>query len=166
MEKSPSCLLLKSRIIINNSHAMREKHRIKDEELPFFYNILYRYEAEERKGLNYQFVEKELRSVVNLQYKQKDVSGPISPNTIRYSGGCVSVDLLRHVRNAFAHGNIRSDDSKNIYSFYDEWHGQCNMKGIMNKDVFRKLINAIFETKDGKKVTPKRIVKQKKLKNK
>ncbi|MBQ8050384.1 MAG: hypothetical protein IJ197_02250 [Bacteroidaceae bacterium] len=130
---------------------MRQKHRLKDTEVPFFYNIMYRYEVEERKGYNFSQIDKGIRSIINLNNNQKSVSGIIPTNTICYSGGSKSVDFLRHIRNAFAHCNIISDDTKDVYTFYDEWHNQCTMKGSMNRNVFHKLINAIFETKDGKR---------------
>lgn len=117
-------------------------------ELSFFYEILYQYENEENhKGYDIRFLSKELRSKINLESKQKNITKPKTKNTICYNGNTVIADLLRHIRNAFAHCNISTTNNSLTFSFYDEYQGRCTMSGSMDKAIFYNLIKEINNTR-------------------
>lgn len=124
----------------------RTKIRLENDEVIFFYDVLYNYENEENhKGYSIRYLSKELRSKIDLKGKQTNITAPKAKNTLYYNGKTVIADLLRHVRNAFAHCNIGS--SKNSFSFYDEYQGRCTMAGTMDKAIFYNLIKEINKTR-------------------
>ena len=122
------------------------KQKLGEEEIQVFYNILCQYEMEENhNGYNITKIDKELKKKTNLNYKQKIVKHPATRNTINYKGDRVAGDLLRHVRNAFAHCNIRSTNKE--FYFYDECRNVVTKDGRMDKAVFYQLIKEINKTK-------------------
>lgn len=122
----------------------KNKYKLEKEDLSFFYDILYRYEKEDKhNGYDYRLVDKKLKNKITLLHNQKSISTPKTKNTILYSGGPIIPALLRHVRNAFAHCNIRSTEGGLTYSFYDEYQGNCTMSGTMDKAIFHGLIKEI-----------------------
>ena len=115
------------------------KQKLGKRDLQTFYDILSQYEMEENhNGYSITKIDKELKKKTNLNYKQKIVRHPTTRNTISYKGDRVAGDLLRHVRNAFAHCNIRSTDKE--FYFYDESRNVVTMDGRMDKAVFYQLI--------------------------
>ncbi len=131
----------------------RTKTRLDKEEMDFFYQILYQYENEENhKGYNLRYLSKDLRSKINLKGKQTNITAPKAKNTLYYSGSTVIADLLRHVRNAFAHCNIGSSKNSLTFTFYDEYQGRCTMAGSMDKAIFYSLISEINKTRKNETV--------------
>ena len=117
-------------------------------EIECFYNILSQYESEtNHKGYNYSRIDKTLQAKINLEIKKSPITNPKEKNTIYYTGSLKAADFLRHVRNAFAHCNIISDDNSMTYFFYDEYKGLCTMIGSMNKTLFKKLIKELKDTR-------------------
>lgn len=59
--------------------------------------------------------------------------------------------ILNHVRNAFAHGNIQSIENDTVFLIQDYSDGRnrttCNMLGIINKQYFYELIDAMEKTR-------------------
>lgn len=125
------------------------KHIItKENEIEFFYNILSQYESESNhKGYNYSRIEKVLQEKIQLELKKTPIVKPKEKNSFYYSGSSKAADFLRHVRNAFAHCNIFSDDTANTFSLYDEFRGECTMSGSMSKPLFYKLIKQLKDTR-------------------
>lgn len=62
-----------------------------------------------------------------------------------YTGNSVVVDLMRHLRNAFAHCYIK--DTGKEFLFYDQHSGNCTMDGRMDKPIFYKLIKELNRTR-------------------
>lgn len=126
----------------------RTKYHLEAKEMEFFYKILYQYENEENhKGYNLRFLSRELRSKIVLKGKQTNITAPKSKNTLYYNGSTVIADLLRHIRNAFAHCNISSSKNSSSFSFHDEYQGHCTMAGTMDKAIFYSLIKEINKTR-------------------
>lgn len=124
----------------------RTKSKLIDDELVYFYELLYEYESDDNhKGYNSRFLSKDLRSV--LKNKQSSIKEPKTRNTILYSGSSVIKDFLRHLRNAVAHCNVKSIDSTNTFEFYDEYQGRCTMAGSVSKTIFYQLIKEIRKTR-------------------
>lgn len=120
-----------------------------EKEILFFYDVLSKYESDRNNNLGYDYskVDNNLKSKITLNHKQSPVEEPTTDNTLVYSGSSKAKELLHHVRNAFAHCNIISDDTKNTFSFYDEHNGTCNMIGSMDKTIFFNLIEEIIKTR-------------------
>lgn len=127
----------------------RVKHALEGSERDFFYDLLAKYESESNhKGYNYSRVDKGLQAKVNLECKKKvPVNKPKDMNTFYFTGNSKSADFLRHIRNAFAHCNIYSNDNMATFSIYDEHQGKCTMDGSMNKADLYKLIKEIYKTR-------------------
>lgn len=126
----------------------RAKTHLEPEEIKFFYEILYQYEKEEHhKGYDIRNLNKGLRSNNNLKGKQTNITAPKAKNTLFYNGSKIIADLLRHVRNAFAHCNIGSTNSSMTFTFYDEHQGRCTMAGSIDKAIFYSLIKEINKTR-------------------
>ena len=125
----------------------KQKFKMENEELRFFYEFLYQYEKDDsHKGYNSRYLSKDLRTV--LSNKQKDIKRFKETNLILYTGNTVIADFLRHLRNAFAHCNIQSNSQKASFVLYDEdKSGKCTMYGNVNKAVFYKLISEINKTR-------------------
>lgn len=126
----------------------RAKTHLEPEEIKFFYDILYQYEKEEHhKGYDIRYLSRELRSKIDLKGKQTNITAPKAKNALYYNGSTIIADLLRHVRNAFAHCNIGSTNSSLTFTFYDEYQGHCTMAGSMDKAIFYSLIKEINKTR-------------------
>lgn len=126
----------------------RTKCHLEAPEANFFYEILFQFENEENhKGYDLRYLSRELRSKINLKGKQTNITTPKAPNTLYYNGSTVIADLLRHIRNAFAHCNIGSSKNSTSFSFYDEYQGRCTMAGSMDKAIFYNLIKEIKKTR-------------------
>lgn len=126
----------------------RTKTCLETGEVSFFYEILYQYEHEDNhKGYDLRYLSKELRSKIVLKGKQNNVTTPKTHNTLFYTGKTVIADLLRHIRNAFAHCYIETTNNSLTFSFYDEYQGSCTMAGSMDKALFYKLIKEIRNTR-------------------
>ena len=124
------------------------KFILRGPEIACFYSILSQYESETiHKGYNYSRIDKDLQAKINLELKKSPIVKPKENNTIYYTGNLKALDLFRHVRNAFAHCCIISDDNGMTYSFYDEYQGKCTMAGSMNKTLFKKLIKQLKDTR-------------------
>ena len=98
-------------------------------------------------GYDIRRVDKTIRSMISLNHKQKNVTTPKTKNTINYKGSVVIPDLLRHIRNAFAHCNIGSVKGSMVFTFFDEYNGTCSMSGSMDKALLYKLIKEIKKTR-------------------
>lgn len=120
-----------------------QKFKLENEELLFFYDLLYKYEKDNNhKGYDSRYLSKDLRAV--LSNNQKDIKKSKETNLILYTGKTVIADFLRHLRNAIAHCYIQSSPQKASFLLYDEDRsGKCLMYGSVNKAVFYKLINEI-----------------------
>lgn len=126
----------------------RSKTRLDPNEADFFYEILFQYENDvNHKGYNIRYLSKELRSKIDLKGKQTNITAPKTKNTLYYTGSTVIADLLRHVRNSFAHCNIGSTKDALTFTFYDEYQGRCTMAGSMDKAIFYTLIKEINKTR-------------------
>ena len=84
---------------------------------------------------------------VILTHNKKHVGKPQNDNEIIYKKNASSCgfSLLRHLRNAFAHGIFERKGDKFI--FKDMYRGSINMYGIMKRSLFFELINEIIKTR-------------------
>ena len=133
---------------VYNCQSKRTKTHLEKEEMSFFYEILFLYENDDNhKGYDIRFLSKELRSKIDLKGKRTNITAPKAKNTLCYTGSTVIADLLRHVRNAFAHCNIGSSINSLTFTFYDEYQRRCTMAGSMDKAIFYSLIKEIKKTR-------------------
>lgn len=118
-----------------------------DKELTYFSKFLLYYELEAKKAfnglnINSRILNKFLKeSKIVLDYKNK-VQEVTKCNKISFTtNGNKSLSLLRHIRNAFAHGNISTDGTS--YSMKDYYHGRLTMSGVIKKKLLKELISII-----------------------
>lgn len=125
---------------------------LSDEEIKYFAKLMLRYESEiknDSKGYNIKKITKFLRrNNIKLDSKRKPSDyNENEKNTIVFSSnGSACVDLIRHIRNAFAHDNIKK--VKNTYQLYDEYKKNPTMKGNIGINLLKELISEIESIKN------------------
>ena len=125
---------------------------LSDEEIKYFAKLMLRYESEiknDSKGYNIKKITKFLRrNNIKLDSKRKPSGyNENEKNTIVFSSnGSACVDLIRHIRNAFAHDNIKK--VKNTYQLYDEYKKNPTMKGNIGINLLKELISEIESMKN------------------
>lgn len=125
---------------------------LSDEEIKYFAKLMLRYESEiknDSKGYNIKKITKFLRrNNIKLDSKRKPSDyNENEKNTIVFSSnGSACVDLIRHIRNAFAHDNIKK--VKNTYQLYDEYKKNPTMKGNIGINLLKELISEIESMKN------------------
>lgn len=144
-------------------------HKLSKDEIAYFYELLYKYEHESHAGYQDAKVMEKIGADIALDDNHREVDNIANAirNTLQFTpyrnNKCWAI--LRHVRNAMAHGNIQSvdgDTSFLIQDYSDHSKRQvCNMLALIEKDKFYKLIEAVNETRNNKR---KKNAKSKKLK--
>ena len=116
-------------------------------DLVYFSKVLLYYELEAKKSfngvnINSRDMNKLLKeSKIILDYKN-DVQEVKKCNKISFTtNGNKSLSLLRHIRNAFAHGQITTDDT--CYDMKDDYRGKITMSGVIKKKSLKDLISVI-----------------------
>lgn len=146
------------------------RQTLNKDEIEYFYNLLFKYEHEPSyAGYQDARVLDAIGSKIEIDDNHED-----DENIINEKNNCIQYHrrrykcraILRHVRNAFAHGNIQSvdNDSAFLIKDYDDPQGRtkCNMLAKAKKDYLYELIDVMESTR--KKSSKKVIKKQKKTK--
>ena len=127
------------------------KYNLRIDDLTYFYQILYQFEKENcHCGYDYSKVNAKVKSKINLVHdtKKKKISfimPPASNNLVLKGCGSISYPLIKQVRNAFAHALIEVEADK--YIINKELNSKCKLCGIVEKEVFKELLNAIQSTR-------------------
>lgn len=133
-----------------------EKKKLRDEEILYFYNILYEYEHDiTHGGYNPDAFRRELNDlvIVNDQYEKTANISLLKQNDLEFTpyNNNICWAILWHIRNSMAHGNLYStNDDKNflIFDYSDrEKRTKCSMSGLVEKDKLIKLIEIINKTR-------------------
>ncbi len=118
-----------------------------DKELAELSKFLLYYELEAKKSfngvnINSRILTKFLKeSKIILDYKN-EVHEVKKCNKISFTtNGNKSLSLLRHIRNAFAHGQITTDGTR--YDMKDYYRGKMTMSGVIKKKSLKDLISVI-----------------------
>lgn len=129
-----------------------EENRLSDKEILYFYDLLFRVENQIKNGdtKNYRIDRKEVTSFrkkeqIDLNYKEKPHEHCQKNLIIFKTNKSTCFDLLKHIRNAFAHGNIFH--SKNMYIIKDYYKKEITMYGYISQNLLPKLIQVIESTK-------------------
>lgn len=116
-------------------------------DLPFFYDLTLYVEAAKRNGYKGKnLVSKETKlflqeNKINLSYKGKVGDTPRN-NTIEFTKrGNILFCLLKHIRNAFAHGRIHVEGRS--YIMQDANRGHLTMCGKINQKHLKDLFDFI-----------------------
>lgn len=129
---------------------MSESVALSDKEIKFFAKFMLRYEAMIKDGnirgfnVNDKGLKAFLRNKrIKIEYKRKVTEYDGSKNTIFFSNtkSSVLLSFLAHVRNSFAHNNIRKE--KNVYVLEDYYHKHPTMKGRISSNLLITLIEYI-----------------------
>ena len=130
-------------------------HGLTHNEIAYFYELLYKYEHETHAGYKDEEVVKRLEHdlILDDNYERNcNITGTIENSlkfTPYYNNKCWAI--LYHVRNAFAHGNIKSVDGDKyflIQDYSDKGKRQkCNMLAKIEKNRFYMLIDIINTTR-------------------
>ena len=130
------------------------KQNLSNEEIVFFYNLLFRYEHETLAGYKDDDVMRVIGSkiVIDDNHTDDEILSYVKDNCIQYAyrkNKCRAI--LRHIRNAFAHGNIQSTEKYSVFIMkdYDDpsKRKKCNMLAKVNKGYFYELIDAMESTR-------------------
>lgn len=132
-----------------------EDHKLTKEEICSFYELLYKYEHESHAGYKDEEVVKKLKNdlIFDDNYEPKgNIIGEVE-NTLKFSpyrnNKCWAI--LYHVRNAFAHGNIKSVENDKYFLIQDysdkSKRLKCNMLAKIEKEKFFDLIDIINATR-------------------
>lgn len=131
-----------------------------ESEILFFYNLLFKYEHESKAGYKDDEVEEQMGDMVQLDanYKDGDNITDEQMNCLKFSpyrkNKCWAI--LRHIRNAFAHGNIQSVEGDTAFLIKDysdrSKRSKCNMLAKIDKQIFYNLISTIEEVRDKKRM--------------
>ena len=123
---------------------------LQEEDLKFFYGILYQYEKESKHiGYNYTDVPKEFSSKINLIHDKKKnlikLKYSDKENELIFKGTGVSVCILKNLRHAFAHACIERDNGN--YIINKHLNPKCRICGKVNRELFISLIEEIIKTR-------------------
>lgn len=130
---------------------MGKKLTLTNDEISFFYRLLYRYETTIKKNpKGYNIDAKEVKQFtkdhsLELDYGSKTVTKHNIKNKMTFTKGksaCVS--LFRHIRNAFAHATISKVND--CYIIQDD----KRMYGKIETTLLPKLIDVLEQTKKNK----------------
>uniref|UniRef100_A0AB33IQQ3 Uncharacterized protein n=1 Tax=Prevotella sp. GTC17253 TaxID=3236793 RepID=A0AB33IQQ3_9BACT len=123
---------------------------LQEEDLVFFYGILYQYEKESsHSGYQYLNVPKDISSKITLIHDRK--KHPISlkyndkENELMFKGTSVSVCILSNLRHAFAHACIEREND--YYIINKHLNPKCRICGKVNRELFISLIKEIIRTR-------------------
>lgn len=124
-----------------------QKQVLDEDNIQYFYSILSKYEMEDNhRGYNISRIDNKLKKKITLKNKAKNITPQKTKNTILFTGKTVASDLLRHIRNAFAHCFIV--DTGKEFLFYDKNRfSKCSMDGRMDKAIFYQLIKELNNTR-------------------
>lgn len=127
--------------------------KLSDKEILYFYDILHWVENKIKKGEHkgYKIDDKRVLQFrkskqVKLDYKNKPYEH-WDRNLIIFKTGNDSTcpAFFKHIRNAFAHGNIYKD--KNMYIIKDIYRKEVTMYGYISQNLFKELIEIIKSTR-------------------
>lgn len=127
--------------------------KLSDKEVLYFYDILHLVENKIKKGEHngYKINDKSVRVFceskhVKLDYKNKPYEH-WTKNLIIFKTGSDSTcpAFFKHIRNAFAHGNIFKN--KNMYIIKDVYGKEITMYGYIGQNLLKELIEVIKSTK-------------------
>ncbi len=121
-----------------------------NKDLLFFSKLMLRYEKDikKKKALGYNIKNKEIckflkSKAITLDRKTKPYVHCEKNYIVYTSYESACVDLIRHIRNAFAHGQIQID--KNCYLLEDYYKNKLSMYGRINTKYLIELLDLIFE---------------------
>lgn len=131
---------------------------LNEKEVQYFYNLLFILErVAEFKGFNISRIPPEIKKSIKLNpnfVENSKIPKPSERNTINYWGKSNhSKYLLKHIRNSFAHGLLKSKGD--TFYFLDVPPGKegetnledvASMIGSMDKDLFYKMMEAVLNT--------------------
>lgn len=131
------------------------EHKLNKDEIAYFYELLYKFEHGSRAGYQDDILDAMIGKddILDDNHQKKDNISIATENTIHftpyYNNKCWGI--LYHVRNAIAHGNIKSVDEDRyflIQDFSDRSKRQMrNMYTKIEKDKFYHLINVIEKSR-------------------
>lgn len=127
--------------------------KLSDKEILYFYDILHFVENKIKKGEHkgYRIGDKGVKrfcksNQLKLDYENKPYEH-CNRNFIIFKTGNDSTcpAFFKHIRNAFAHGNIYKN--KNLYILKDVYSKEITMYGYIGQNLFKELIEVIKSTK-------------------
>lgn len=127
--------------------------KLSDKEILYFYDILHFVENKIKKGEHkgYKIDDKKIKNFyiskhVKLDYKDKPYEH-WNKNMIIFKTGSDSAcpAFFKHIRNAFAHGNIYKN--KNMYIVKDVYRKEITMYGYIGQNLLKELIEVMKSTK-------------------
>lgn len=125
---------------------------LNNQEIRYFYELLFYLsdlqKKRDTKGFN--ILNKELKRFlidegVKLDHKTVPNVHYDKNRIIFTGGGSVGYSLLRHIRNAFAHGGLIKE--KNAFVIEDKYQGKITAYGRINHKLLFLLIDKIVSTK-------------------
>ncbi len=120
-------------------------------EIIYFYEFLFRFEQSIRKEpTGYKINAKEVNKFkkthnITLDDKCKVIEHCDKNKFIFKGNGAACFHFLKHIRNAFAHGQITKE--KNYYIIEDKYKGKYTMYGRINKELFPELMEVLENTR-------------------
>lgn len=139
-----------------NIEYSKERKKLSDEEILYFYNILYEYEHDATHGGYRQdvFLQKLDKLVLlNDQYEKKANITVLNENDMEFTPYNANVcwAILYHIRNSIAHGNLYSTSDDRFFLIYDysdkEKRTKCSMSGLVEKEKLYQMIQIIKDTR-------------------
>lgn len=129
------------------------EHLLNKAEIAYFYELLYKYEHESHAGYQDKKVIAEVSGDITLDDNHKNdenltnIQGNVIQFTPYHKNKCWAI--LYHVRNAFAHGNLKSKDKFFLIKDYSDKNKRerCNMLALVEKEKFYKLIRVMNDTR-------------------
>lgn len=118
------------------------------DDLGFFYAILYQYEKEggKQNGYNFNKIPPSIKSSIKRICNKKYIQFPLNDNEIIIKGKFESKLFIKQIRNAFAHACIEVDSNEN-YIINKSLKQKCSISGKINREIFKKFVNAILNTR-------------------
>ncbi len=128
---------------------------LSEKEVKFFYDLLYKYEHGSHAGYQDGKVLEEIQGVIELDdnYNKECNITRKAINEIKFApyrnNKCWAIQY--HIRNAFAHGNIKSVDNDTAFLIQDfsdkSKREKCNMLCYIEKGNLYTLIRIMEETR-------------------
>ena len=139
-----------------NYSSESERKKLSDEEILYFYNILYEYEHDaSHGGYKQEDFLKKLDNLVHLndQYGRNANITILNENDLEFTpyNNNICWAILYHIRNSIAHGNLYSTNDDNSFLILDYWDKEkrtkCSMSGLIEKDKLYQMIQLIKNTR-------------------
>ncbi len=127
---------------------MADLNKLTSGDLTFFYELTLYVETAKAKGYKgknltqkatKQFLQEKK---INLSYKGKEVVDTLRDNTISFTqSGNILFCLLKHIRNAFAHGHIHVEEQS--YIMRDVYRNRLTMCGKVKQQKLKSFFKFI-----------------------